>query len=819
LRTLLRLELALYGQGQTAPDPASYVARFPDHADVVRNVFRELGRPAGDTSAPRDSAPNPPAAPAALPGRVGRFEVLSLLGEGAFGRVFRARDPVLGREVAVKVPRPGALAPGEESERFLREAQAAATVQHPNVCPVYEVGRDERGTPFIVMALVAGQSLAAVLRGRKEPPPPRQAVQIARKLALALHAAHQKGVVHRDLKPPNVIFDRDRRDVVVMDFGLARHRAPGDARQTQEGTLLGSPAYMAPEQARGNVRAVGPLSDVYALGVVLYEMLAGRLPFVGSVADVLGQVLHTEPEPPSRHRPGVDARLEALCLRALAKDPTRRYPSMKDFAEALGEYLKGSPAEPVAPPAPPAAATAAPSATLEAVQGLAARLDASAAEAARARRRRWPWALAGGLLAAVLVAAVLLFRGGPGASVTVKAPVSVQLSGLTLVYDQSVKYYLDGEEVGQDHLRHALSLKPGRHEVVARRGEEVLERRPFEVGPGDGGAAVKVPPPPEPPVAGRPLLRRWVGHSTRVQGVWWLPGGRLILSSQVAGRRYNPARACYTLVWSPDQDAPLKLDFEPPPHGDRGRGVAAASFSDDGRLALFGVIDVTDDILGHLGDPAVVLYDLDARKPLKDLALVKDGGARLASAGMTADGRLVLANTSDGVVRVLDTRTWKDVRRAEGRTASFSPDGRRILTAKGADLLVWEVGRDGPETSRIKGNSPVGPACWSPDGRHALTCHGDGTAVVWDLAAGKEVRVLKGHAGAVLCGGFTPDGRRVLTGGADKTARLWDVASGKELARFEDHEGEVTALACSPGGRRLVTGCADVRVRLWALPD
>src|SRR5262249_44846961 len=159
-----------------------------------------------------------------------------------------------------------------ELDRFLREARAAGNLQHPNVCPVYEIGRHGQ-RPYIVMALIKGQSLAAMVRERRAPVPVKQAVTIVRKLALALQVAHDRGIVHGDLKLANVMFDRDRKDVLIMDFGLARRTASGDASLTREGTVLGSPAYMPPEQARGEVKNVGPHSDQYSLGVMLYELL------------------------------------------------------------------------------------------------------------------------------------------------------------------------------------------------------------------------------------------------------------------------------------------------------------------------------------------------------------------------------------------------------------------------------------------------------------------------------------------------------------------------------------------------------------------
>jgi serine/threonine protein kinase len=276
------------------------------------------------------------------PAQIGRFEILALLGEGAFGRVYKARDPQLDRDVAIKVPKVEAFAGQFDLQRFLREAKSAAAVQHPNICPVHEVN-SEGDQPYIVMAYVPGKSLAEHLRGRTTPMPPKQAVLIVRKLALALQAAHDKGIVHRDLKPANILFDPQRKEVVITDFGLAVRTSGGDVRQTQSGMLLGTPAYMSPEQARGDVKQVGPASDIFALGVILYELLTNQRPFQGSLGEVIGQIQHIEPPSIRSLNPQLDERLDAICRRALAKNPADRFPSMKALADALDAYLRDQP--------------------------------------------------------------------------------------------------------------------------------------------------------------------------------------------------------------------------------------------------------------------------------------------------------------------------------------------------------------------------------------------------------------------------------------------------------------------------------------------
>ncbi len=219
-------------------------------------------------------------------------------------------------------------------ERFLREAKSAAKLDHANLCPVYDAGVQD-GIYYLTMRFLKGKLLTDYT-GKAQPA--RKAVEIVTKLAQALEAAHAKGVIHRDLKPSNIMMVGGVGPV-VMDFGLAKQVRQADQKLTQAGSTLGTPAYMPPEQVNGDLERMGPASDVYSLGVILYELLTGRLPFEGTTAVIFGQILYTEPPLPSALVPGLNPALDGICRKAMAKVPAERYPSMKAFAAALMDLL------------------------------------------------------------------------------------------------------------------------------------------------------------------------------------------------------------------------------------------------------------------------------------------------------------------------------------------------------------------------------------------------------------------------------------------------------------------------------------------------
>jgi WD40 repeat protein len=738
------------GPRRLAADPGGAAA-----ARAVPAAVTVDERPAG---APAPEPPGPTTAIPARPSHVPGYEVLGELGRGGMGVVYRARETRLNRPCALKMILAGAHADPQAALRFRAEAEAVARLRHPNVVQIHHIGEAD-GLSFFELEYVDGGSLDKQLDGT--PWLPRRAAELVEALARGIAEAHRLGIVHRDLKPGNVLLMADGTPK-IGDFGLAKSLAT-DSGLTRSDSILGTPSYMAPEQAEGKSRQVGPQADIYALGAILYELLTGRPPFRGAtVLATLEQVKTTEPVPPSRLVPRLPRDIETIALKCLQKDPGRRY----DSAFALGEDLR----------------------RFRAGESILARRSGPA-------ERAWRWSRRNPVVASLSAALVVLVL-----AVTVGASLAAfRFRDLARTAEdlartaEASRYFSD---IALAH-REILADKPGRAERLLDgcppqlRGWEwhYLKRQSHT-------ALLTIP-----------------AHDDYVFSVAYSPDGKTLATASqdgtarifdaATGRGLRTLRGhepdlCWNVCYSPDgrllascgrdktvrvwEVASGRLFQTLSGHPEFVRSVA---FSPDGRLLASGCVGV------------VRLWDTQTWQEVRSLR-----GGWNASFG--PDGRFI------GLCGGPEVQLWEtaalvkgtgDVapilrRKYDAISMAFSPDSQAIaFRTSGSDVRILDVPGGRELIPPLRHESPVWSVAFSPDGRCLASSEKD-IVKVWDTQHGRLLRTFRGHTNSTFSIAFAPDGRRLASASLDGTVKIWDVTgltqpAAQEVRTLRGPEGPV----------------------------
>ncbi|MFQ5732526.1 MAG: protein kinase [Planctomycetaceae bacterium] len=814
-------------------------------------------RAQADRAADRDTLPTVAGATPAergplggAPRRFGDYELLVEVARGGMGIVYRARQTKLNRVVALKMIKGGHLATPDEVKRFLTEAESAASLEHPNIVPIYEVG-EIADQHFFTMAFVEGESLQD--RVAKGPLPERDAGQFVKLVARAVQFAHDKGIVHRDLKPSNVLIETGGQPK-VMDFGLAK-RVEGDSGLTATGQVIGTPSYMPPEQAGGRSTAVGTSADVYSLGAMLYCLVSGRPPFQAATAvETLIQVVEQDPVAPRQINPGVCKDIETICLKCLEKEPQRRYVSAAALADDLDRWLAGRPI--VARPVTRRERLSKWIRRNRVVAGLLAAVAIS---------------LVGGAIIAALFAVEARKQADLAEERERKAVAEKTIADVERRRAESARARAEFQALRAETARYAIQMDLAaraweRHEIIraqraidrlprqfrnaweARHLQSLCRRKAMFVMPtrGDAGRVTAV--------AFHPGGQRLVSAAANQPVKVWdaRTGAEIVRVDHIAwsvavspdGKKIVTGGADHKVkIWDAQSGRPILVLSG---HQGPVRGIA---FNPDGSRLVTGSLDKTvriwntttgqeiatlrghtlgvlDVAFGPFGkriasagsDGSVVVWNVETARPTLTLL----GHSGLVSAVQFGPaGRWIVTGSADKTVRVWDAQTGREASRFESQTSAVTgvrwrSDGLQILSAgQDGTISAWDV-VSGQVAFTLKGHTDsVTCVAYSPDGRRIVSGSRDRTIKVWNPKTQHATRVLSGHTKHVTSVAFDRDGNRVASGSWDASVRIWNSDSGEQILRLDGHNGPVNGVRFSRNGRRLVTGSQDTTCKVW----